>query len=95
LFPAESISVSSLLNNRHLDLSYAGTYAVWRARTADLVSKLADKQHIEANVTTVSAQLEKFLAPFVIAEEKGGAWLGLRTIVRQAFMLDEDLPVQV
>jgi hypothetical protein len=90
LFQAKGISISSLLNNGHLDLSYVREYAAWRARTAGLVSKLADKKHIEANVTTVSAELESFLTPFVIAEKKEDAWLGLRAIVRHTFILDED-----
>jgi hypothetical protein len=91
LLLAGGFSISKVLNDGRLDLSYAREYAARRARTADLVSKLADKQQIEPNVTTVSAELEIFLAPFVIAEKKGGASLGLRTIVRQVFMLDEDL----
>jgi hypothetical protein len=83
--------ISNQLNKGHLNPSYVKEYAAWRARTAHLVSKSVDNQHVEANVTAVSAELEVFLSPFVIAEKKESAWSGLRTIVRQAFSLDEDL----
>ena len=55
------------------------------------MSKVANRQDVEGNITAILDGLIKAVAPFVVSEHRSSAWLELKSIIRQAFALDEEL----
>ncbi|KAH8725613.1 hypothetical protein GQ44DRAFT_826422 [Phaeosphaeriaceae sp. PMI808] len=91
LEPAKSYLIPHYLEQGSLQPADVREYASWKARTAHLVSKTANRQHIEGHVTSVVAGLVKAVTPFVATNLKNDAEIELRGIIRQTFALDEEL----
>jgi hypothetical protein len=66
-------------------------YALWKAKTAALISRQTDRQIIEQDIRFLSEELMEVVSSYVLKKNKSRARDDLVQIFREAVALDEEM----